>query len=80
MHQLKDHQYRLLTVAEVQIHLGISRSTIWRRRQERRFPLPCDIGNGRIRFRSDEIEAYVAELPRVQFGANDRPTDEGRLH
>ena len=80
MEQSPDHSHRLLTVAEVQACLGLSRSTIWRRRQEQLFPLPCDIGNGRIRFRSDEIEAYIAKLPRVQFGSEDRQVNEGRLH
>ena len=79
MEHTPDHSHRMLTVAEVQACLGLSRSTIWRRRQEKRFPLPCDIGNGRIRFRSDEIEAYVTELPRVQFGTEGRPATEGRL-
>ena len=54
----------LLTCQEVMRLTGIrSRTTIWRRIQKGRFPHPVDIGGGRIRWRSTDIEEWIEALP-----------------
>lgn len=38
-----------------------SRSTRWRERQEGRFPEPVMISKGRIAYRAEDIEAWIAD-------------------
>ncbi|MEL6877267.1 MAG: AlpA family phage regulatory protein [Pseudomonadota bacterium] len=54
----------LLTCKEVMRLAGIrSRTTIWRRIRRGSFPNPIDIGGGRIRWRSSDIEHWISDLP-----------------
>ena len=54
----------LLTCHEVMRLTGIrSRTTIWRRIRRGAFPHPIDIGGGRIRWRSTDIEEWIEALP-----------------
>ena len=40
-----------------------SRTTIWRRINKGTFPNPVEIGFGQIRWRKDEIENWINDLP-----------------
>jgi prophage regulatory protein len=58
----------LLTCREVMTLTGIrSRTTIWRRIRQGRFPSPVDIGAGRIRWRVAEVDAWIAALPQRHY-------------
>ena len=70
----------LVTTREVITLTGMSRSTLHRKRQLAQFPEAIDIGNGRIRFRLDEIESYIESLPRATSVAVSSQDFRGRLH
>ena len=44
----------LLTIGEVCARVGVSRTTIYARMNERQFPAPIKIGTKSVRWRSDE--------------------------
>ena len=52
----------LLTIREVCARVGVSRTTIYARMNERQFPAPIKIGAKSVRWRSDEIDAYIDRL------------------
>ena len=55
---------RLLTIEDVMERTGYkSRSTIYRLIRQKRCPSPVVIGGGRVRWRSDEIERWLLDLP-----------------
>lgn len=61
--------YHLLTVKDLQGILGLSRSSVYRLTAREEFPKPVVLGpedsrGAAIRWRSDEIEAYINSLPR----------------
>lgn len=54
----------LLSCQDVMRLTGIrSRTTIWRRINKGTFPNPVEIGFGQIRWRKDEIENWINDLP-----------------
>ena len=62
-------KYHLLTVKDLQGILGLSRSSVYRFIEREGFPKPVVLGpadsrGASIRWRSDEIEAYLDTLPR----------------
>ncbi|WP_343228835.1 helix-turn-helix domain-containing protein [Sphingobium sp. D43FB] len=58
----------LLTCKEVMDMTGIkSRTTIWRRIQSGRFPHPIDFDGGRIRWRAQDIAAWVNSRPLRRY-------------
>ena len=58
----------LLTCHEVMRLTGIrSRTTIWRRIRKGVFPHPIDIGSGRIRWRSTDIDDWIEALPLRRY-------------
>ena len=58
----------LLTCQDVMKITGIkSRTTIWRRIQAGNFPLPIDIGAGRIRWNVAEDTEWVNSRPRRRY-------------
>jgi len=58
----------LLTCAEVMRLTSIrSRTTVWRRIQQKAFPAPVDIGAGRIRWRSSDVAAWIGALPLRRY-------------
>jgi excisionase family DNA binding protein len=61
MSEIQKPPKRLLTVNEVAAWLNVSASLIYQLVEGRKIPV-CRIGNGRgaIRFRSIDIEAYIA--------------------
>lgn len=57
-------QSELLSCQDVMRLTGIrSRTTIWRRINKGTFPNPVEIGFGQIRWRKDEIENWINDLP-----------------
>ena len=55
---------RLMARPEVETLTGLSRSTIYREMREGRFPEPVKIGRA-VRWREDEIAAWIASLERA---------------
>jgi prophage regulatory protein len=50
---------RLLTGAEVQARLGISKTTLWEGCRAGRFPQPVRFGPRTVRWPESEIEAFI---------------------
>ncbi len=55
---------RLLTVLEVIKTVGFGRSQLYRKIASGDFPAPVKVGQKSIRFRDDEVNAWIANLPR----------------
>ncbi|MDE0331482.1 MAG: helix-turn-helix domain-containing protein [Nitrospinae bacterium] len=55
----------LLTMKQVCELVGLSHTTIHRLRNENDFPSPIKLGQAAVRFRRDEVEAWLANRPRV---------------
>ena len=58
----------LLRRTEVEALVGLSRSAIYSRLQSGDFPPPVKLGRGAIRWRSDELLAWVDALPKANPG------------
>lgn len=58
---------RLLKLAEVKSEVGLGTSTIYRRMAAGTFPKPRDLGGGTVRWDSDDVEAWKAELPTAEY-------------
>lgn len=57
----------LQTVDQVAARLGLSRASIWRyTRADASFPKPIKLSAGCVRWRSDEVEQWLASRPRVE--------------
>lgn len=56
--------HRLLTRGEVLARVGLSTSTIYEMMRRGAFPRPLRVGQRAVRWRSDEIDAWIADLPR----------------
>lgn len=54
----------LLTLREVQARLKISRTSIYRRMREGKFPLPVKVTEKAVRWKEDEIDEYIAGRER----------------
>ena len=58
----------LLTCNDVLQLTGIkSRTTIWRRVKNGKFPPPVDIGSSRIRWRLCDVEEWISALPNRTY-------------
>ena len=58
----------LLTCNDVLQLTGIkSRTTIWRRVKNGKFPPPVDIGSSRIRWRLSDVQEWIAALPNRTY-------------
>ena len=53
----------LLTRPEVETRTGLSCSSIYRLMSEGEFPKPLKIGQRAVRWRSTDLEAYLANRP-----------------
>ena len=53
----------LLTVEEAIKLTRLSRCTLYRRIKEGKFPRPLRVGPRGVRFRSDDVEAWIESLP-----------------
>jgi prophage regulatory protein len=52
--------HRLLTFAEVQSRVRLSRTTIWRLERDCKFPPRIRVSPGRVAWRESDIDAFVA--------------------
>lgn len=65
---------RLVSMNEVlQITSLKSRSSIHRLTRQGRFPPPCSIGAGQIRWREDDIRAWMEALPVCDYAPRSLP-------
>lgn len=53
----------ILRRREVEMLVGFSRSTIYRRMARNEFPRPVDLGGGMVGWRESAIDAYLQALP-----------------
>ncbi len=56
---------RLLTRAEVESRVGLTKTTIYRLMREKRFPEPLKISTRAVRWSASEIEAWLVDRPRA---------------
>ncbi|MFC0407959.1 helix-turn-helix transcriptional regulator [Roseomonas elaeocarpi] len=63
---------RLLRIGEVENHVGMTRSTIYRRIAEGSFPRPREIGGGQVRWRQSEVKEWQDRLPTTVSGIGPR--------
>lgn len=56
---------RLLTLKETLEKTSLSRSELWRREKDGRFPPRRRLGASRVGYLASEIEAYLRSLPPV---------------
>lgn len=56
----------LLDIKEVAKRTSLSRTTIWRRLKDGKFPDPLRLSDQCVRWREDEINAWVTGLPARQ--------------
>ena len=57
---------QLLTRAEVEERVGLRRSAIYAMMRAGRFPEPVKISSRCVRWRSDEVQAWIDGLPRAR--------------
>ena len=57
---------RLISSDEARRRSNQSRTTMYRKIRAGSFPAPVETG-GRIAFYEDEVEAWIASLPRVSY-------------
>jgi prophage regulatory protein len=55
----------ILRFPEIQRRTGLSRSTIWRRIQQKTFPAPVALGGRAVGWRAAEVDAWIESLPAV---------------
>lgn len=53
---------QLLSIRDVCAKVGVCRSTVYARMAERKFPTPLKIGVRTVRWRADEIDAFIDRL------------------
>ncbi len=54
----------LLSVKQVQAATTLSRTTLWRMARAGTFPAPVRLSPGRVAWRQDEVDAWVASRER----------------
>ena len=57
---------QLLTIKQVMAQVSISKSGLYRRMKDAGFPRPQSIGPRAVRWRADEVAAWVESRPRSQ--------------
>ncbi|WP_052129779.1 helix-turn-helix transcriptional regulator [Sphingomonas sp. 35-24ZXX] len=69
----------LLTTQDLIPLLRLSRTSIYRMTRQGRFPSPCGLGNGQIRWREADVRAWMTGLPSQTYLGDDRTegTDPG---
>ena len=67
----------LLTTHDIIALVRLSRTSIYRMTRQGRVPLPCSVGNGKIRWREDDVRAWMAGLPVCDY-AQAEPPETGR--
>ena len=56
---------RILRMRDVLRRVPLSRTQIWRKARANTFPRPIKLGDNAIGFFEDEIESWLASLPRA---------------
>ena len=64
-----EHQHLsgLMTTREIIALVRLSRTSIYRMTRQGRFPPPCSVGKGKIRWREDDVRAWMAALPVCDY-------------
>lgn len=57
----------LITCKQAQNLLGISRTSLFRMSRDGRFPPPCELGPGAIRWREDDVREWLSRLPSRDY-------------
>ena len=57
----------LMTTREIIALVRLSRTSIYRMTRQGRFPPPCSVGNGKIRWREDDVRAWMEGLPLCDY-------------
>lgn len=68
------HQPRLLSMADVMTLTTYSRASIYRLIATRGFPRPIKMGDVKIAFLADEVEAWLKGRPRALAAYADAPS------
>lgn len=64
----------LITVKEVLKMTGYkSRTTLWRRVKAGQFPKPIALSAQATRWKRNEVEAWINNLPEISYGSNGHP-------
>ena len=58
--------FELLSRPEVERRVNLTTSTIYRLMRSGRFPLPLKVGPQAVRWRSDELSAWILSRPRAE--------------
>ncbi len=56
---------KLLRLPEVELTTGLKKSAIYQRVKLRTFPQPLKLGAKAVAWRSDEVQEWIKNLPRV---------------
>ena len=54
----------VMSEAEVRTMIGIGRTTLYRLRQEGKFPAPINLGTRTLRFRKTDVEDWLSTTTR----------------
>lgn len=65
----------LLTTQDLIPLLRLSRTSIYRMTRQGRFPPPCALGNGQIRWREADVRAWMTGLPSQTYPDGDNHGD-----
>lgn len=57
---------RIMRRPEVERATGMKRSTLYKAMADGRFPSPVRVGPNAVGWRSDEVAAWIADLPRAE--------------
>jgi excisionase family DNA binding protein len=69
----------LLRTQDLTQLLRISRTSIYRMTRQGRFPPPCALGNGQIRWREADVRAWMTGLPSQSYLDGDDRGDSNDL-
>lgn len=62
---------RLMTTRDLIALTRLSRTSIYRMTRQGRFPPPCSMGNGHIRWREADVRAWMEGLPAQAYPPRD---------
>ncbi len=65
MSAVTDSSYRLISWPELKELVPLSRTTVWRRVREGRFPAPLQISRGRVAWRESDVVSWIASQQRA---------------
>ena len=60
---------KIVRFAEVLKRTSLSRTTIWRKTRSGDFPAPIQLGPNSVGWLEHEVDAWVANRPRVTYAA-----------